>query len=78
LNHQDTSARLRPLFALRRGLKLAHKRSYLRALDLFATYQGLDFEAALFVTHLERDQETELLSYDTDFDLVPGITRPEP
>jgi hypothetical protein len=32
---------------------------------VFATYQGLDFEAAL-------------LSYDTDFDLVPGITRPEP
>src|SRR4051794_24694477 len=52
LNHQDASARLRPLLALR-GLKLPHKRSYLRALDVFAAYQTLDFEDALLVAHME-------------------------
>jgi predicted nucleic acid-binding protein len=77
LSHQDASARLRPLLMLR-GLKLTHKRVYLRALDLFATHSALDFEDALLVAHMEHDQETELYSYDTDFDRVPGITRQEP
>jgi predicted nucleic acid-binding protein len=77
LNHQDASARLRPLLTLR-GLKLTHKRVYLRALDLFASHAALDFEDALLVAHLEHGKETELYSYDTDFDSVPGMTRQEP
>lgn len=35
LGHEEVAARLRPLISLP-GLKLAHKRSYLRALDLYA------------------------------------------
>jgi predicted nucleic acid-binding protein len=77
LSHQDASGRLRPIVALR-GLQLPHKRSYLRALDLVATYRQLDFEDALLVAHMERTGEQELYSYDTDFDRLPTVTRREP
>lgn len=30
------------------------------------------------VAHMERDRIEELISYDTDVDSVPGITRVEP
>ena len=30
------------------------------------------------VAHMERDSIEELISYDTDFDRVPGIVRLEP
>ena len=77
LSHQDASARLRPLLGFR-GLYLPHKRSYSRALDLFASHAMLDFEDALQVAYLERAGERELYSYDTDFDRVPTVTRVEP
>lgn len=77
LNHQDASARLRPILSLR-GLHLPHKRSYLRALDIFATYAQLDFADAVLIAHLERTGEQELYSYDTDFDRIPAVTRREP
>ena len=67
---------LYPLLSLP-GLKLAQRKTYLWALDVYAGY-NVDFEDALIVAQLERQKETELYSYDRDFDQVPGITRIEP
>lgn len=38
----------------------------------------LDFSDALLVATAEATGITSLLSYDTDFDALPGITRQEP
>lgn len=67
---------LRPLLSLP-GLKLAPRRMYLRALDLYAIY-AIDFEDALLVAQMERQKVTEVYSYDRDLDQVDGITRLEP
>ena len=77
LNHEEIRARLLPILALR-GLKLPQKRVYLHALDVFASSPFLDFEDALAVAHMERRGIAELLSYDRDFDRVPGFKRVEP
>ena len=76
LSHQEVRALLYPLLSLR-GLKLTHRKPYLRALDLYATYP-IDFEDALTVAQMERQGITEIYSYDRDFDRVSGITRLEP
>ena len=67
---------LYPLLSLP-GLKLAGRKTYLRALDIYAGY-SVDFEDALIVAQMERQRETDLYSYDRNFDQVPGITRLEP
>ena len=77
LSHADAAARLRPILGLR-GLTLPHKRTYLRALDLFATFPSLDIADALIVAHMERLGVRELLSYDHDFDPLPSVQRQEP
>lgn len=77
LHHDAAAARLRPLLTLR-GLKLPHKRRYLRALDLYASSSELDTGDALALAHMEEMGIGEILSYDTDFDDREGITRVEP
>ncbi len=77
LSAAEIGVRLRPMLALR-GLKLAHKRTYLRALDLWDTYPTLDFEDVVTVAHMERLRLRQLLSYDTDFDRIPSVQRVEP
>ncbi|HVA92472.1 MAG TPA: PIN domain-containing protein [Chloroflexota bacterium] len=77
LGGTEIRARLTPLLVLR-GLRIAHKRTYLRALDLYATYAALDFEDALTISHMERTGITDLYSYDTDFDQVPSVIRRDP
>lgn len=77
LTHEEAAARLQPLLTLR-GLRLPRKRTYLRALDLFAVSRYLDIEDAVIVAHVENTGERELYSYDTDFDRVPVVTRREP
>jgi predicted nucleic acid-binding protein len=67
---------LYPLLSLP-GLKLAHRKTYLRALEIHAGYP-VDFEDAMIVAHVERQGETNLYSYDRDFDQVSGIIRIEP
>lgn len=47
------------------GLNLADRPTILLAL-------------ALYVAHMERLQVTTILSFDRDFDRIPGITRQEP
>lgn len=77
LAHQDVAARLRPLLSLP-GMNLPHKRRFLRALDLYAEYEFLDFEDCLAVSHVEGEGIPELVSYDRGFDRVPGVVRVEP
>jgi predicted nucleic acid-binding protein len=73
----DIQRLLSPIIRLR-GLKLRHKRSYLRALDLYVTYPFLDFVDALNVAHMERLKIPIITSFDRDFDRIPGVTRREP
>jgi predicted nucleic acid-binding protein len=68
---------LAPIVAMR-GLLIAHKTVYLRALDLMATHPELDFEDALCALHMKRQRVGEIYSYDTDFDLIEGLDRVEP
>lgn len=77
LNHEEIRVRLLPILALR-GFRLPQKRVYLRALDVFASSPFLDFEDAVAVAHMERRGIRELLSYDRDFDRIPGFKRGEP
>lgn len=72
----DIQRLLSPLLRLR-GLTLAHKRTYLRALELYVQYPFLDFVDALNVAHMERQGISAILSFDHDFDRIPGITRRE-
>ncbi|MFN8482428.1 MAG: PIN domain-containing protein [Anaerolineae bacterium] len=72
----DIRALLYPLVSLP-GLKLPHRRMYLRALDIYAS-TNLDFEDALTVAHMERQHITQVVSYDRDFDRIQHITRREP
>ena len=77
LTPDEIGARLRPLLILP-GLRLTHKRTYLRAFELWEAHPLLDFEDLLSIAHLERLGLKEILSYDTDFDDIPTITRLEP
>lgn len=77
LTHADIAALLRPVLRLR-GLKLPYKRTVMRALDLYETYPRLDFEDALAVAYMNRAGLGEIVSYDRDFDGVPGVRRDEP
>ena len=77
VSHEEIRARLVPILTLR-GLRLPQKGVYLRALDLFASSRFLDFEDTLAVAHMERQGMTEIVSYDRDFDRVPGLQRLEP
>jgi predicted nucleic acid-binding protein len=78
LSRSDIRARLYPIISIQ-GLKLAHRRMYLRALDIYEQ-NNLDFEDALTVAQMERQEVIDLYSYDQDFDKVDGtnITRLEP
>lgn len=73
----DIAVRMKPLLTIP-GLKLTHKRVYLRALDLWVAYPRLDFEDALLVAHMERLGLGEITSYDTDFDGISSVRRIEP
>ena len=60
-----------------RGLEIPHKRTMIRALDLFAA-TTLDFVDVLIVAHMERRGLSIVISFDRGFDRVVGITRQEP
>jgi len=77
LSHPEIRARLYPILTLR-GLQIEHKETLLRALDLYAAHAFLDYEDALTVAHMERRNIETIVSYDTDFDRIAGISRQEP
>jgi len=76
LPREEIRALLYPLLSIR-GLKLARRETYLRALDIYAAYP-VDFEDALAVAQMEQQGLTEIYSYDHDFDRLPDIQRLEP
>lgn len=59
------------------GLHILYKRTYLRALDIFAS-TTLRFVDALCVAHMERDGIQTIISFDRHFDKVANIRRREP
>ncbi len=59
------------------GLVLPHKRSYLRALDIYSA-TNFDFVDAISVAHVERAHAGQIVSFDRDFDHIEGIVRREP
>ena len=77
LGHEEIRSRLVPILTLR-GLRLPQKRIYLQALDLYAAFPFLDFEDALAAAHMEHRGIAEIVSYDKDFDRLPGVERVEP
>ena len=77
LGAEEIRARLVPIITLR-VFKLPQKRVYLEALDLYASSPFLDFEDALAAAHMRRNGVAEIMSYDRDFDGVPGLRRVEP
>ncbi len=77
LSPREVAGRLKPLLGLT-GLKLLQKPNVRRALDVYAAHPFLDFEDALSVAHMERQNLTDITSYDADFDRVAAITRREP
>ncbi len=77
LPSQAIRARLAPLLALP-GLRIADKGVHLRALDLLVEHPTLDFEDMVLAAHMERSGESEIYSYDRDFDRIPGVRRIEP
>jgi predicted nucleic acid-binding protein len=72
----DVAQCLDPIIAMR-GLKLPGKRTFRRALSLLIAQLSLGFEDALIAAKLQLSK-MRLLSYDPDFERVPGITRAEP
>jgi predicted nucleic acid-binding protein len=60
-----------------RGLRLRDKSVYRRALELYVAV-NVDFVDCLSVARMERAGLARVVSFDTDFDRLPGITRAEP
>lgn len=56
---------------------LEHKSRAIVALTIFRTYK-LDFGDAYTAAAALEDDDPEVLSYDRDFDRIPGLRRGEP
>jgi len=76
LSTEDAVARLEPIVQIP-DLVFPQKSTVLRAYALLQTHPMLGFEDA-FVAAMLQDTEMPLLSYDSDFDRIPGIVREEP
>ena len=62
---------------LRIGCKPSDKQVYTDALHLYET-TTLDFPDVLIISHMRHDGAQGVISFDTDFDHFPDITRQEP
>jgi len=76
LTPEEIKKRLSPILLLQ-GLKVEHRQTLLRALDLYGIHK-IDFEDCLSLAHMERQQLKEIYSYDQDFDQVTQVKRLEP
>ena len=72
----DIAAALAPLIVLP-GILLAGKRNVQVAFDLYARLR-LPFADAYYAALMQRRGIQEIISFDKDFDRIPGITRREP
>lgn len=77
LGRSEVHTRLTALLGLR-GWRLPSRRTYLRALDLYAAQPQLDFEDALILAHAENEGVGEVLSYDRGLDRAASVKRVEP
>jgi predicted nucleic acid-binding protein len=59
------------------NLRIERKRLYPRVFELYVSYP-IDYVDAYHVALLEHYGQTELFSFDTDFDRLPEVTRREP
>ena len=76
LTHAQIRERLVPLLTLS-GLKMPDKTLCLRALEVYAAH-AVDFEDALAVAHMERQQIAAIYTYDRDYDKISAVQRIEP
>lgn len=60
------------------GVRLANKRRYRRAFDLYVGISALSFADSFHVALMESRGLTQLISFDHDLGRVPTITRMEP
>ena len=65
-----------PIITLR-GLQLPNKGLLVRTLDVYVG-ENISFADAYHAADMAARGETEIYSWDTDFDRIPGITRVEP
>jgi uncharacterized protein len=72
---EEIAAALLPIIELP-GIILPGKRQFRRVFDLYLT-QSLGFADCYHVVLMQRSKLTEVLSFDTDFDKIPGIRRRE-
>lgn len=72
----DASSRIATLVRLQ-GLRLRDKKIILEALDVWRKHPSLGFVDALAAAHAMQPGRT-LVSFDTDFDRIPGVARWQP
>lgn len=82
LSHSEISKMVSSLLAFP-GIKIPRKDIYLTALELFGTHADLDIEDCILAAWAEDetdmyDEKNIILSFDTDYDQLPTITRNEP
>lgn len=77
VSNSDIAKLLSPILRMR-GITLPRKRVVMRALEIYGQNRKLDYSDALLVATAEQTGITTILSYDRDFDILPGITRQEP
>ncbi len=76
-SRQEVAELLTPLLNLSH-LDVQNRHILLRALRIYADTKELDFPDAYIIAAMEQTKATHLISYDTDFDDFPFITREEP
>ena len=72
----DIAAALAPLIGLP-GILLAGKRNFQMAFDLYARLR-LPFADAYYAALMQQRGIQEIISFDKDFERIPGVTRREP
>jgi predicted nucleic acid-binding protein len=77
VSHAEIARLLSPILRLR-GVTIPRKRVVIRALEIYGQNRKLDYSDALLVATAEQTGITTILSYDRDFDILPGIIRQEP
>lgn len=73
----DVATRLELLLALP-NLRVENHDLVATAVGLFGSTGGLSFADAYSVAYMRQQGITEVYTWDTDFDRVPGVTRVEP
>lgn len=76
MSHLEIQEFLLPILAAP-GVRVSEKAIWPRVLELFVQHR-VDLPDAHQIALVERDGEGEIISFDTDFDRIPGVKRIEP